>query len=101
MSTLSAKISLHVQPGAARNELAGFTDGVYRIKVSAPPVKGKANDELIAFLSQLLGVKKSSLSIEKGHTSRSKIIAIEGLSQEEAIKRLSSPGGATSKAHHQ
>jgi uncharacterized protein (TIGR00251 family) len=88
VSKREAKILLRVYPGAARNEVAGFTDGVLRVKVSAPPVKGKANGELIAFLSKTLGVSKSSISIIKGHTSRNKLIAIDGLSQEEVLQRL-------------
>ena len=82
------KISLRVYPNAARNEVVGITDGVLRVRVSKPPVKGKANRELIDFLSQLLGIGKSRLSIIKGHTSRSKFIAIDGLPREEIIKRL-------------
>jgi len=85
-----AKISLLVYPNAARNEVLGFTDGILRLKVTAPPTKGKANKELIAFLGQLLDVGKSSINIIKGHTSRNKLIAIAGLSQEEVRKRLSS-----------
>lgn len=99
MSVLGSgvKISLRVYPNAARDEVLGFTDGVCHIKVAAPPVKGKANEQLIAFLGQLLGVSKSSVSIIKGHTSRSKLIAIDGLSREDVMKRLSSSsgGGAT------
>jgi len=83
-----AKISLLVHPNAARNEVVGFTDGVLLVKISAPPVKGKANRELIAFLSQTLAVGKGTLTIVKGHTSRNKLIAIDGLSQEEIIRRL-------------
>jgi uncharacterized protein (TIGR00251 family) len=82
------RISLHVYPNAARNEVVGFTGGVLQVKVSAPPVKGKANRELIAFLSQVLRVGKGTLTIIKGHTSRNKVIAIGGLSQEEVIRRL-------------
>ena len=84
-----ARISLLVYPNAARNEVLGFTDGILRVKVTAPPAKGKADKELIAFLSQLLDVGKSSVNIIKGHTSRNKLIAIDGLSQEEVGKRLS------------
>ena len=76
-------------PNARQSELAGFTDGVLQVKVAAPPVKGKANRELTTFLSQVLGVSKSSLIIVKGHTSRKKVIAVDGLSQDEIIKRLS------------
>ena len=93
------KISLRVQPNASRNELVDFTNGVLKVKVAAPPVKGKANEELIVFLSEILGISKGSLSIITGHTSRSKVVAIDGLSQDEIIRRLtsepSSSGGAS------
>lgn len=82
---------MHVYPNAARNELAGFSEGVLGVKVSAPPVKGKANKELIAFLAQKLGLSKGDLTIIKGHTSRNKVMAIAGLTQEEIARRLS-PG---------
>ena len=88
MSKSKAKISLRVYPNAARNEVV-FINGVLQVRVAAPPVKGKANKELITFLSQVLGVGKAALAIIKGHTSRSKVIAIDGLSQEEVIRRLS------------
>ncbi len=81
-------ISVRVSPNSTRNEVVGFNDGVWQMKVSAPPVKGKANEELIAFLSKILGVGRSSLSIIKGHTNRNKLIAIDGLTQSEVMKRL-------------
>ena len=83
-----AKISLKVYPNASRNEVIGFTEGVLRVRIAASPVKGKANRELLAFLSQLLGVSQGSLAIVKGHTSRNKTVAVSGLSQEELLKRL-------------
>jgi uncharacterized protein (TIGR00251 family) len=66
----------------------GSAEGVFRVRIAAPPVRGKANRELLAFLSQLLGVSQSSLAIIKGHTSRSKVVAVGGLSQEEVLGRL-------------
>ena len=107
MSSGQVNISLRVQPNATRSEVVGFTEGVLQMKVAAPPVKGKANKELIAFLSQVLDVDKGSLAIVKGHTSRNKVIAINGLSQEEVVKRLlpkpSSSAGATrtNRLNHQ
>jgi len=86
---VKVEISVRVYPNAAKNELVGITDGVWQVKVAAPPVKGKANKELIAFLSRLLDVSKSQIDIIKGHTSRNKIVAIDGLSQEDITKRLS------------
>jgi len=81
-------LQVKVTPNASRNEITGLIDGVLQVKVAAPPVKGKANKELTDFLSQALGVKKSSLSIVKGQTGRNKVIAIEGLSRDDIIKRF-------------
>ena len=85
------EISVRVHPNSAGNEVVGVTEGIWRVRVAAPPVKGKANKELIAFLSRLLGVAKSQIGIIKGHTARNKVIAINGLSREDIMKRLS-PG---------
>jgi uncharacterized protein (TIGR00251 family) len=82
-------LQVKVHPGASRNEIAGFSGGVLQVKIAAPPEKGKANRELTDFLSRILGVKKSSISIIKGETGRNKLIAIEGLDSDEIISRLS------------
>ena len=82
-------LQVKVTPNASRNEIIGLADGVLQVKIAAPPTKGKANRELTAFLSQALGVKKSSLSIVKGQTSRNKVIAIEGLSRDDIMRQLS------------
>jgi hypothetical protein len=81
-------LRLKVQPNAGRNEVVGFTDGVLQVKIAAPPDKGRANRELIDFLSEALGVRKSAITIVKGQTARSKLIACEGLSPADIIKRL-------------
>ena len=83
-----SRFLLKVTPNASRNEILGYSDGVLRVRVAAPPVKGKTNRELIAFLSEVLGTNKSSLRIIKGATSRSKVVAIEGMTQEEILKRI-------------
>ncbi len=103
MSSIRARISLRVQPNAPRSEAVSLADGVFKIRIAAPPVEGKANRELIAFLSQKLGISKSSVTIVRGHTSRNKIIDIDGLSLEDITKRLfpkpssSSPGAAATR----
>ena len=91
-----AKILLRVQPNAARNEVVGLIAGVLQVRVAAPPVRGKANQELIAFLSRTLGVSQGALAIVKGHTSRSKVITVNGLNREEILKRLSPKPSASS-----
>ncbi len=83
---------MRVHPNATTNEVVGFTDGVLQVKISAPPVKGRANKELIAFLSKILDVGKSQIYIIKGHTTRNKVIAIDSLSLKEITERLSPSG---------
>lgn len=83
-----SRIVAHVQPNAAHTEVVDFKDGVLRVRISAPPVKGKANDELVRLLSRVLGVSKSDLIIEKGITAKRKTIAITGLGQEETMRLL-------------
>ena len=83
-----ARIAVRVYPSAARNEVVGFIGEVLQVKVAAPPVKGKANQELIAFLSKVLGISKSRIGIIRGHTNRNKVIAVDGLTREDIMKRL-------------
>ncbi len=84
-----SRISVRVSPNAPKNEIVGFIEGVLRVKVAATPEKGKANRELISFLGRVLDVSPGSLAVIKGHTGRSKLIAVSGLSQEELLRRLS------------
>ena len=82
---------VRVQPNASQNGLLGFKDGVLHVRVAAPPLKGKANRELIRFLSDILGIRKASLTIEKGAANRWKVIGISGLTQREVaglVERL-------------
>jgi len=84
----SVRITVRVQPNAKRNEIVRFEDGVLYLRISAPPLRGKANQALLAFLSDILGVSKSRLSIEKGMTSRMKIIAVQGIGEGEVRKKV-------------
>jgi uncharacterized protein (TIGR00251 family) len=86
---LSQQLNVKVTPNAARDEITGFTEGVLNVKIAAPPEKGKANKKLIDFLSDRLGVSKSSIRLIRGQTSRRKVIAIDGLSRDEVIRRIS------------
>jgi uncharacterized protein len=88
------KIVVQIYPGASKNEVTGMINDVLRIKIAAPPVKGKANKELIDYLSHLLGIGKDRLDIIKGHTSKNKLISIDGLSKVSVFEKLLS--GTTS-----
>ena len=67
-----------VQPGAAKNEIMGVQEDALKVRISAPPVKGKANKALIDFLAGKLSVKKSEIEIVSGHTSKIKKIKVLG-----------------------
>jgi uncharacterized protein len=84
------RISVRVTPGAKKNSIAALKEGIWQIKVAAPPVEGKANQELIDYLSDVLGLRKSAISVLKGQTSRLKIISVAGLSSAEIESRLGS-----------
>jgi uncharacterized protein len=88
MSQSQARINVQVSPNARHNEVVGFESDILKVKVAAPPLQGKANKELIKFLSQTLKVSRGSITIERGLTSRNKIIAIAGLDRTEIAKRL-------------
>lgn len=82
-----ARLAVRVQPNAGRSQFVRFEDGVLHLKIAAPPAKGKANRELIVFLSKLLDISRSSLSIEKGHTNRHKTLAVSGITPQALAER--------------
>ena len=86
------RIVVRVQPNASRSEVLRITEGVLHVKIAAPPIKGRANQELIKFLSGVLGVVRSQLTIEKGMTSRRKVIGINGLTQNQVMGKLEKAG---------
>jgi len=82
------RLQVRVQPRASKSEVAGYEAGVLRVRVAAPPVEGKANEELIAFLARALNVRKADITLVRGAKSHHKVVAVSGLPQEEALKRL-------------
>ena len=70
---------IRVVPRASRCEAAGIQDDALKLRITAPPVEGKANEACIALLAELLGVKKAQVAIIAGHASRTKTVAVEGV----------------------
>ncbi len=68
--------------------MVGYQDQVLRVRVTAPPEEGRANDAVVALLAKALGVPKSRVRILRGHTARNKVVSVEGLTPEEAARRL-------------
>jgi uncharacterized protein (TIGR00251 family) len=86
-----ARIDIYVQPRAARSEVVGLHDGVIKIRLAAPPVDGAANDALVEFLADLFRVRKSSVRVVAGHTSRRKIVEIDGVDEAMVAAKLGAP----------
>jgi hypothetical protein len=86
------RISVRLTPRAGRDEIAGWQDGVLRVRVTAPPVEGKANAALERLLAGALGVPKSRVRVAGGERSRDKTIVVERLSEAEVAHRLGKPG---------
>lgn len=82
------RLRLRVQPRASRNEVAGRHGDAVRVRLTAPPVEGAANDALLRFLAETLGVSRSALRLAAGATGRSKLVEVSGLTAEEAGRRL-------------
>lgn len=76
-------ITVQVQPRSSRDEIVGIHEGRLKIRISAPPVEGKANERLTEVIAKAFGVSKSSVEIVKGHHSRVKTITISGIGRDE------------------
>ena len=81
-------LTLHIQPGAKRTEVAGLHGHALKIRLAAPPVDGKANEALIAFVAKTLGVSKSHVELVSGQTSRAKRLRVAGVTSADAHARL-------------
>lgn len=84
----SVLLSLYVQPRAGRNELAGIHDGALKLRLTTPPVDGKANKAVIAFFSKILKVPKSALVLTSGLKNRRKQLRITGFDEETFRRKL-------------
>lgn len=83
-----ARIRVHLQPRASRNEVLGFQGNTLRIRVTAPPTEGRANKALLQLLATALGVGRSDVELVAGLASREKLVAVAGLAEEEIQHRL-------------
>ena len=81
-------LNLHVQPRASKNELAGLHGDALKLRLTTPPVEGRANQAVIAFLAKRLHLPKSALTIKSGQQSREKQVMISGCAEEKARELL-------------
>ena len=69
-------LELHIQPGAKKSEVAGLHGDALKIRIASPPVDGRANEALIAFLAKACAVPRAAVTLEQGATSRQKTFCI-------------------------
>ena len=82
------RLTLHVQPGAKRNAVVGVYGDALKLAIAAPPVDGKANEAVQAYLAELLGVSARAVTLVAGASSRRKVWAIAGVTLSEVQARV-------------
>jgi uncharacterized protein (TIGR00251 family) len=84
-------VRVRVTPRGGRDALSGWQDGVLRVRLAAPPVDGRANESLIRFLAQIVGVPSGAVGLVGGDHSRTKRIAFDGVEPAVLRERLGVP----------
>ena len=84
----SVRVTIRVVPRASKSEIVGMVDGVLKVRITAPPVDGAANAEIIKLFSKTFGVSRSDVTIVSGETSRNKRIIIANLSQSKFEEKI-------------
>lgn len=81
-------LPIRLHPGARRNAITGEHDGALKIALTAPPVDGKANEALLRYLAEILGISQSKLELKSGFTSRSKTVLVREMAADQVGAKL-------------
>ena len=84
----TARLSIRLTPRASRDAIAGFEGETLRVRVTAPPVEGRANRALVRLLAKRLGLSRGAVRVVAGQASRNKVVAVDGLGAAELRRRL-------------
>ena len=93
MDAVSTRLRLRVAPGASRAGIVGRHGDAWKVRVTAPPEGGRANDAVVRLLSETLSVPRDSVALVSGHGGRDKIVELTGLGPSQIERRLSSAAG--------
>jgi uncharacterized protein len=83
------RLTVHVRPRSSRSAILGVREGALEVALTAPPADGAANSELLRLLAKALAVRAADVSIVVGPSSRSKVLAVNGVGAADARSRLS------------
>lgn len=75
--TGAIQVNILAKPGAKQNQITDTSPEGVGVQIAAPPVEGEANTELVKYLSKVLGVRKSDVSLDRGSKSRNKVILVD------------------------
>jgi len=90
VSELSTRLRLRVSPGAGRAGIVGRHGDAWKVRVTAPPEDGRANEAVLRLLADALSVPRKTLSLVSGHTARDKIVLLDGVGPAQIERRLTS-----------
>ena len=93
MEAVSTRLRLRVAPRAARDGIVGRHGGAWKLRVAAPPDRGRANDAVVQLLADTLSIPRSAVTLIAGHGARDKIVELAGIDPGEIERRLSSAAG--------
>lgn len=95
---MSPRLAVHVQPRAARTEVVGMHGDAVKLRLAAPPVDGAANEELIRYLAERIGVPRRAVRVVAGASARRKVVEVDGVSTDAARRALLRPAPEGSAA---
>jgi uncharacterized protein (TIGR00251 family) len=82
------RLAVQIQPNAKRTEVVGVLDDALKIKLAAQPIEGKANEALVKWLADALGVPRSAVTLTHGQTNKKKLLQVAGVSVEDVARLL-------------
>jgi uncharacterized protein (TIGR00251 family) len=89
----TTRLKLRVSPGARRPGIVGRHGDAWKVRVSEAPEDGRANEAVLRLLAKILDVPRRSLEVVSGHTSRDKIVVLDGRDQAHTERLLAAAGG--------
>jgi hypothetical protein len=93
MQTVSARVRLRVSPGATSARIVGRHGEAWKVRVTAPAERGRANEAVVRLLAEAVSLPRDAVTLVSGHGSQDKIVQLAGLDRTEIERRLSSAAG--------
>jgi uncharacterized protein len=95
---VATRLALRVSPGARTNAVVGRHGEGWKVRVAAPPERGRANEAVVALLAATLGVPARTISVVSGHGGRDKLVELTGIAPDETERRLAAAGRKEARA---